>query len=268
MLRTRLLSALIGIPMVIIFAYLGGLPWLAGVMLVGGAAWLELSRLLRSDGGAAYVSPGMAFVLAAILAAYLESRVDLPFHVLGLLISAFIILSLAWALWDRGPRPVTSWAFTLGGAVYLGVLASFLVGLRERSDGLLWLSLAIALTWTNDSMAFFTGRAIGKHKMFPRLSPKKTWEGFAGGLIATVVVAVAALALLLDLSPWLGVVLGAIVSIVGPIGDLSVSMFKRAANAKDSGNLIPGHGGILDRLDSLLFVLPVVAYFALIVTGK
>jgi phosphatidate cytidylyltransferase len=118
-----------------------------------------------------------------------------------------------------------------------------------------------AVTWASDSGAYFAGRAFGRTKMSPRLSPKKTWEGFAGGTLAAVGAGVGIIALLgLPVSALVGVALGLIGAVGGTLGDLAESMLKRQAGVKDSGNLIPGHGGLLDRVDSLLWTAPLTYY--------
>ncbi|MBN2486928.1 MAG: phosphatidate cytidylyltransferase [Bacteroidales bacterium] len=126
--------------------------------------------------------------------------------------------------------------------------------------------LVFVLIWANDTFAYLSGVLFGKHKLFERITPKKTWEGFFGGVIATVLLSWALFRFsgFDSLALWL--LLGALVSVVSVFGDFTESMFKRAAGLKDSGNLIPGHGGVLDRIDSLLFVFPVVfVFFKLII---
>jgi phosphatidate cytidylyltransferase len=149
---------------------------------------------------------------------------------------------------------------------YCGVLVAAVVAIRMRF-GFGWVVMAFVVTWMNDTFAYFAGRFLGRNKMFPRISPKKTWEGFAGGVAGSVVGALVLLALFpSDWLPGLTVagcfVLGGVAAVVGPVGDLAESMLKRSAGVKDSGKLIPGHGGLLDRIDALLFVAPWVYVFA------
>jgi phosphatidate cytidylyltransferase len=126
-----------------------------------------------------------------------------------------------------------------------------------------WVALAIAVTFGNDSGAYFTGRAFGRHKLAPAISPGKTVEGALGGLVASLVVTLIARSLFLpELSLRDCVMIGVPAAIVGPVGDLVESLLKRAAGAKDSGRLLPGHGGILDRIDALLFVGAYVFLYA------
>ncbi len=127
--------------------------------------------------------------------------------------------------------------------------------------------MVLLLTWANDTLAYFVGSSLGRHKFWPRLSPKKTWEGVAGGTACALVVGGLVTPYLVNVSPWLGILLGLLIAAAGTFGDLAVSLLKRMARIKDSSNLIPGHGGMLDRLDSLMFTFPITTYFALIVAG-
>jgi phosphatidate cytidylyltransferase len=151
-------------------------------------------------------------------------------------------------------------AHGLSGLVYGGLGLTTLAWLRlEQDTGLAWVVAALAITWGNDTCAYFAGRLLGRHKLYPAVSPNKTWEGFFGGLVGSVV----AMALLkLAVFPFLTVadvlIVGVAGGIFGPIGDLVESMLKRAYGVKDSGRLIPGHGGLLDRVDALLFNAPML----------
>lgn len=275
MLRTRVISAIILLPIVLLLAYLGGIPWLMAILVAGIIAWLEMTRLLQRDTLTYYPWLGFVFIPLLIAAAYVRSArllplsgilaggADLPLFLLVTL----IIVSLTQALFDRHDHPTTNWALTVSGIAYLGLLLSTFVTLRERPNGLWWVLLAFSLTWIIDAAAYFVGRSFGKHKWWPRLSPNKTWEGLIAGSVAGIIAAPLLGMWWLRLSPWWGLLLGVLAVIAAPLGDLAVSLFKRMANTKDSGNLIPGHGGILDRLDSLLFIFPVVTYFALLVAG-
>jgi phosphatidate cytidylyltransferase len=131
------------------------------------------------------------------------------------------------------------------------------LALRLSPEGLWWLLFGLLITWTNDTAAYFVGVTIGRHKLWPRLSPKKTWEGTIGGWVAATLLG-GMLALWLPLSKSLvyGAGLGALCGVLALFGDLAISMVKRQVGVKDSGKLFPGHGGMLDRIDSVLFVLP------------
>ena len=203
----------------------------------------------------------VAFVWVLLLDAVLP-RLNLSQPALALL----LIAALTWQMRQRRGSPTANWALTVTGGIYLGVAGAHFVLLRQLSNGQWWLLLALAGTWLADSGAYVIGRKFGVHKMTPSLSPKKSWEGLAGG-VAFGVIFNALLAVVLSqvlniyLPWWAGAVLGLIGALIGVLGDLSISMIKREVGAKDSGHIIPGHGGVLDRLDSLLFTIIVSYYF-------
>jgi phosphatidate cytidylyltransferase len=266
-LRTRIIVAIILIPLVIGCLYLGGIYWVAGVLGAGVLAWIEMAGILQREQFTVDRTLGLFFVVGAIGEAYLHSTGLVQVDLLRPLLAALIIFSLIWALYNKGEHPTADWGLTLASALYLGITTSFLVALRQRTDGFNWALTALGVTWVCDAMAFFVGRRWGKHKLWPRISPKKTWEGFAGGAVAALIAGLVLGVGLVAIPWWQGVLLGALVAVAAPFGDLAESLFKRLANVKDSSQLIPGHGGMLDRLDSLLFVFPVVTYFAMIVRG-
>ncbi len=145
------------------------------------------------------------------------------------------------------------------GAIYLGGLLCWVPMVRRMDDGITLIFLLLTSTWLGDTGAYFSGRAFGRHRMAPRLSPNKTWEGFVGGLVAAVLGAVVVGFVGMDRVPVIMfIVLGALVDTAGVLGDLAESMLKRSFGVKDSGGIMPGHGGILDRIDSLLFSAPVL----------
>jgi phosphatidate cytidylyltransferase len=187
-------------------------------------------------------------------------------------LTAAVMGTLIWQLL-RPPegQPTQSWALTLGAALWLGWLISHFVLIREMSSpfglgtGTRWLVVTFLATWVTDSAAYFVGKAVGRHPFAPYLSPKKTWEGTVGGWIGGVVGTALVAHWLVEL-PWMhGLILGALVGIAATLGDLAKSMVKRQMKVKDFSALIPGHGGMFDRIDSLLFVAPVVYYYATLV---
>jgi phosphatidate cytidylyltransferase len=138
----------------------------------------------------------------------------------------------------------------------------------QPQPGAAWIALVLMTTWGQDVCAYFVGKRWGRRRMAPSLSPRKTWEGAAGGMVGALAGAFVALALFgLPLSLWATTLIGIAAGIVGPIGDLSESFIKRQAGLKDAGTLIPGHGGVLDRIDSLLFTAPTVYMLALLLAG-
>lgn len=262
MLRTRVLSALFLLPIVAVLLYLGGW-WFAGaVLVVAGLALHELYGLLRKAELAPQEIIGLLLAAALVLPPILPSA--RPW--LELVVTLCTAGALVWHMLQPGrTRPGVDALATLAGALYLGWMGRHFVALRLAPQGLWWTALALLSTWITDSGAYFVGRRWGRRPLAPRLSPKKTWEGAVGGWL-TGVVLTPAVAWLLGLSPWHGLALGALIATVAPFGDLAESMFKRQVGAKDSSNLIPGHGGMLDRIDSLLFVIP-GAYYYLLLAG-
>ena len=267
MLRTRILTAIVMLPLVALLVYLGGLAWLAAVILVGGLAWREMTSILQRSHFAIDRILGLTFIAGAAVTAYVNSHQLLQVDLLRPLLTLLLIATLIWALYNKGEYPIADWSVNVAGALYLGFLLSHFVTLRERPNGLAWLVLTITLTWIADTLAYFTGIALGRHKLWPRISPKKTWEGLVGGSASVIIAAPLLGGWLVGLTVWQGLILGVLIAVISLYGDLAVSLFKRTAHVKDSSHLIPGHGGILDRLDSLLFTVPVAVYFASIIAG-
>ncbi|HZZ85561.1 MAG TPA: phosphatidate cytidylyltransferase [Anaeromyxobacteraceae bacterium] len=267
-LALRVVSALVLFPAAVALTVIGGLPF---ALLAAGAALLaayELIAMLAPRVGAAEAL-GVAIAGAIPIAAWQAYQsagggpVIFPAGT-GIAIAFALILILSLNTFrdrplEEAPRAIS--AVTLAW-LYCGVLLATLVALRLRF-GWQYVILAFIVTWGNDTAAYFAGRAFGRHPMYPRVSPKKTWEGYAGGVGGSVLFAfVGKLLLLPELTPVGCVVLGLGGALLGPAGDLAESLLKRAAGVKDSGNLIPGHGGLLDRIDALLFVAPWIYAFA------
>jgi phosphatidate cytidylyltransferase len=269
MLRTRVLSAAVLIPLVAGLTYAGGWVLAGALFVVAVLAVYELFQLMKTAGYQPSLAASAVMIAAFLIAARFP---ELPLT--GLVLTASVVGSLVWQLL-RPPEghPTQSWALTLGAALWLGWLISHFALLRDLSPafglgiGTRWLVLVFLVTWINDSAAYFVGKAVGRHPCCPYLSPKKTWEGtvggWFGGLAATLLLGRWLVAL-----PWgHGLALGALVATVAPFGDLAKSMVKRQMKVKDFSALIPGHGGMFDRIDSLLFVAPAIYYFATLVVG-
>jgi phosphatidate cytidylyltransferase len=266
----RLATAFVLLPLVLWLIWQGGMyiAVLLGIAAAGCALELNLlpmslpkqeSELAELEMDSAMLSGGaLASVGAAFLLPVLHEISLVP---LELLLSALVIVAFADALIfedriENAPRRV---GLAVLGALYPGLLISALVPLRQMELGFWWVFLALTVTWANDTGAYFAGRAFGKRKLYPRISPSKTWEGAIGGSLASIIGACMVQHFCLhSLSPSGAALIGAGAAVLGPVGDLSESMLKRAFGAKDSGRLLPGHGGLLDRLDALLFNAPFV----------
>lgn len=232
----------------------------AGVVLV---ALFELFDALTQTGRKPNTLFGLLAGLALMVAAYLE-RTDLMLLVLAITTYGALLLSLRR---DRGQRPSSDAAWTVLGVLWItGGGAGAVAMLPLSDDGSLILTAAILIVALSDIGAYFFGTAFGKHKLAPTISPAKSWEGVAGGFIAAIAGGVLFGAMIFDLKLAEGVVMGLIAGALAPIGDLVQSLAKRQIGIKDSGRLLPGHGGLWDRLDAILFCTPVIyLYLKLIV---
>lgn len=265
MLGTRVIAALIlaaiGIPAVI----LGGmLYFLVITLFLCLAAW-EYVQLFKTAGFQA----SSLFVVGGT-AALLVSRAYFPADA-GAVLAILILAGMGWHLvaYEEGrDQAATDFAVTLGGFLYLGWLGAYLIDLRNLPNGMWWFWLILPSVWIADSAAYFIGKAFGKQPLSPRLSPKKTWEGYWGGVLFGTLGG-AGLALLchwlgdLDILWWKGAAVGLMLAVLTTLGDLGESMIKRQAGVKDSSNLIPGHGGFFDRFDTWLWG-GVIGYFLIV----
>ncbi|MDQ3697692.1 MAG: phosphatidate cytidylyltransferase [Gemmatimonadota bacterium] len=239
------------------------------------AAW-EFYRIARASGVSAFDAIG---VPAAALLPLVVHAAYLGIYTVPLSAGAVLFLGIfGLAIWRRGPggRPLASVAVTLTGIVYTGGMLSFAYALRYhpyavgRSAGAAVLLLPLLLTWSADTGGYFVGRRFGRRKLMPAVSPGKTVEGAAGGLVIAMLFAwlyerhVLIPHAQLSFSPGAILLFGAVVSVAAVVGDLAESLIKREAGVKDASRIIPGHGGVLDRIDSLLFVLP-MSYWLLTV---
>ncbi len=250
----RFLSVLVLLPIVLSLLWVGGW-WFFGLIavLMVLATW-EYVRMLSHLG----YHPSYPFALALVCVVLLVFHLgDTTF--LQPAVAALLICSLAWHVFgDKTDTRIENWLLPLAGALYISWTSGYMLALRALPGGAYRLFVSFAITWAADSGAYFCGRTWGRHHMAPRLSPNKTWEGYAGGVVAGLIAGV--LFLGFGELGWVhGAVLGLLLSVISPLGDLGVSMIKRQVGVKDSGKLIPGHGGVFDRADSL-FVTVVVAY--------
>jgi phosphatidate cytidylyltransferase len=267
-LTRRIIFAVIAAPLAIAVVYFG--DWALAILLsvlAALAAW-EFFRIVR-DSGALPIEPA-GIALAALLPIAIHAQ---RLGVYTLSLTAIVVMTLlvfASGIWLRGPagKPVTSVATTVFGVFYAG-LFSFVYALRYHDyavgagAGTALVFLPIILTWATDIGAYAVGRNFGRRKLIPSVSPGKTVEGAVGGLFATIIIALIYVRLILMPYAQLGmtmqgtILFAIVVSVAAQTGDLAESLLKREAGIKDSSRIIPGHGGILDRFDSLLFVMPV-----------
>lgn len=262
MFLTRVLSSLILAPIVIGLIWLGGWPFSILLALFLSLAALEFTQMLRAGGFA----PPLFFsiVLMVVVSAdalFPETRLLQP-------ALAFTLLSsLTWQLLHRTGAPTANWALAITAGLYLGMAGASFISIRQLPNGERWLLLTLTGTWLADSGAYLIGSRIGRHKMTPTLSPKKSWEGLIGGVIFSMLLNLI-IAALLSIPIGHGAILGLIGATLGLLGDLSISMIKRQVGVKDTGHLIPGHGGALDRLDSMLFSVIVSYYYIIWIAAK
>jgi phosphatidate cytidylyltransferase len=185
----------------------------------------------------------------------------------ALIFFPFLFLLFIYEMYAQSPRPFGNIGYAILGTVYIGIPFALLDFIAF--DGKEFLTGTVMglliMTWMNDSAAYLIGSRFGKHLLFPRLSPKKTWEGFAGGAVFTLITGLVLGALDTDLTMDNWLILALIVAVFGTFGDLVESMLKRSFKAKDSGGFLPGHGGLLDRFDGFIFLLPFAAVYLLLI---
>jgi phosphatidate cytidylyltransferase len=269
MLSQRVKAALVFVPLVLILIYIGGWGLNVFITVVLLAAGFEFSQIFRKMG----YQPIHTIILFGISAIALH-RWLLEGQYLEILITVLLSLTVIIALiqYERGIESAAMNFFIhLGGIFYLGWIGAFFINFRALPDGRGWMLTALPATWLADSGAYFIGRWLGKSKMAPKLSPKKTWAGFVGGIVAGTISGVLLILLwrAVNFLPketplWQGAVMGCVLAILTPIGDLIISLFKRTAGVKDTSNLIPGHGGILDRIDTWIWGVMLGYYLVMV----
>ncbi len=272
--RQRAISAAILVPALLIVLALGGTILAVAIAIVVAIAAIEVFRLLRTAGYGPLSALGTALALAVVLDAAAPTALEGS----GLLLGAIGIVLVSVASFGRqDPHDgLATWMGTVFGALYVSLL-SFMIRLghaappipagsplsvlgAERS----WILLLVLSVWAYDTGAYLVGKRFGRAKFLEHISPSKTYAGLVGGLVSTTVVVAAAL-WAVGQTPVHAVVLGPLIALAAQAGDLAESVIKRAAGAKDSGDLIPGHGGMLDRIDSFLFAAPILTLYVVAV---
>ena len=269
----RWLTAAIAMPVVLVFAWFGG--WLAFVALglVVLLGTVELHNMLLHVGYRPLVWISFAlsilFLIAAMFPSYRLSIIEISLGV-------SLLVSFSWLFFrKRLDGAMVDWALTMAISLYLGWPTSFMLLLRGYTPatfqgsgavtlptGAWWLLVVLLGVWGFDAAAFFSGRYFGRHKLAPEISPGKTWEGVAGGLVLSITAALVLTVVPLHVPWYFAILLGVLIGMAATLGDLAESLIKRQTHVKDSGQIMPGHGGMLDRIDSLLFAVIVVYIFA------
>jgi len=271
MLKQRVITALCGILLLTVIIYFGESYFTVFVAIWGLLAAYEFYKIVSASKVPPLTYLGLFWTLIFIISPHyklifpqVEYQVFMP-----LLLTLTVVSALIWAVLRRQKDGAfVGWVWTIAGVLYIGWLLSHFPALRGLEEGRNWVYFALFITFASDSAAFLVGRKIGRHLLAPSISPKKTWEGAAAGVLAAAAVSLIFILptpLKLPLLLWQAIVLGMLVSILGQLGDLAESLFKRNMGVKDSGKILPGHGGFLDRIDSVVFAGVVVYYFALFI---
>jgi phosphatidate cytidylyltransferase len=265
----RTLTSIIAIPVVLAFVWFGGWWAFAASAIVVILGTYELHTMMLHEGYHPLIVVSLVLSLLFVVAAMIPQE-RLVLLESGLSIALLITFPLLFFR-KKLEGAMVDWSLTLAIAIYLGwpmslfpLLRGFQVGI---SNGFWWALVVLFGVWGFDTGAFFAGHFFGRHKLAPRISPGKTWEGVAGGLVLSVTAALLITIRPLGVPWYLAILLGVLIAVAATLGDLAESLIKRQTHVKDSGQFMPGHGGILDRLDSLLFAVIVVFVFAQLV-GK
>jgi phosphatidate cytidylyltransferase len=262
MLVQRLIVAILIVPVLVLLAYSGG--WVLAIAMaatLGFGAW-EYYKLFSAGG----YQPA-ALLLVGGTTVFVLTRHAFSFQYSDLISAVILLITMAWQVfqYEKGVSTAAAdFAITIAGIFYLGWLGSYLISLRDMQDGLWWILVVIPTINISDAGAYFIGSHYGRHKISHRVSPNKSWEGYFGGIISGTLGAVLLAALWNLRAPLIradkALILSLAITILSPLGDLGESMLKRSVGAKDSSRLLPGHGGIMDRIDSWLWAAPIGFY--------
>lgn len=269
----RVLTALVGIPVLVVIVHQGVAAVSLLLVIVCTLAILEFFNMLDAHFYKYQKNPGLVFNILLLAAFYFQSQTGIHFPVFVITVSLMVFL-LGAVLTGELTEMFVYVSTTMLGVLYIGGLAGYIILLRGlHSSGESLVYLLLITTWFSDSFAYWVGTGFGKHKLAKDISPNKSWEGAAAGLAAAVIAAMlwrevscagifGALNLSLEvLRPVQCAFIGLLLGVSGQLGDLAESLFKRNAGVKDSGEILPGHGGILDRCDGLIFSAPVLYYY-------
>jgi phosphatidate cytidylyltransferase len=266
MLRERALSGVALLTLAIAVILAGGHPLTLCLLVVFSIGTTEFVQLVAWRGHRAFGG-----LMSLWVALFLLDRASPHLGLLNPGLALLLIATLGWAVirYRQGTsNAVTGFALTIAGGFYLGWTSAHLISLRALDEGLFWLLTVCMAVWASDSIAYLVGSRLGRTRLIPDVSPGKTWEGYLGGIAgASLITPLLTLAwqqlgASSAVSPQHGFVIGLLISVVSPLGDIGISMFKRYAGTKNTSRLIPGHGGLLDRVDALL-IAGVLGYYYL-----
>ena len=264
----RVVSSVIAVPIVLVFVWLGGWWAFAAALLVVALGTYELHTMMLHSGYHPLMLVSLALSTLFLVSAMLPSfQVRLLLLEVGFGVA--LLISFLWLFFRKNlDGALVDWALTFSFSIYLGWPMNLILLLRGSQfgwplpRGTWWVLAALIGVWSFDSAAFFAGRSFGRHKLAPSISPGKTWEGVVGGLVFSITASLLVTVVPLGVPWYMAVLLGILIGGAAVLGDLVESLIKRQTHVKDSGQIMPGHGGILDRIDSMLFVLIAVYLFA------
>lgn len=259
----RIVSAVLGIPLIIFISFMGRTALTIALSVVTLIGIREFYNVFRKKGLIPFDITGMVWGALIIIATGImgKNTVDIvSIALIGCTMTCFFIMIL------KKSARITELGITLLGIIYVALLLNILLQIYIGKSGEFFFWLVFVLAWSEDTTAYFVGINLGKHKLCPSISPKKSVEGALGGLMGSIIGSLvfgytASVYYGVDFRPFFYVLLGVLGGSFAQLGDLSASLIKRYAGVKDYGNLIPGHGGILDRFDSILFTAPIVYYY-------
>jgi len=268
MMLKRVLSATVLLVVVFVVVWYGGPAFSIVLAVLAALGALEFFNMANLPWRHPLTIFGLVWVMLFILIAHFDEDYT------PLLLAAAVGFSLMWLLFRPNIKEASLyWAWTLAGIIYIGWMLSHFIPLRQLEGisgtdlGRDWVLFALFTNVAVDTTAFFIGRAWGRHYLATDISAKKTWEGTIAGFLAAIAASIVLVTILpnLDVPYWQAAVLGILVGVFAQLGDLSESILKRSAGRKDSGTIVPGHGGILDRMDSVIFTVVVVYYYVIYV---
>jgi len=252
MLSVRVKSALVFVPLLLLISWLGGIVYFLAILVILGIGTWEYWRLLKTLGYDVSFPLMLVGVELLLILRQVSGFTATEWALLAILLGSAIFSLVRYSKIEA--QAVLTFGLHVSGILYMGWLGGYFLSLAALPKGNWWVMVTLALVWMADLGGYIFGTKWGKHKMSLRLSPRKTWEGYLGGVIFAVlsglILSLALRLVLPELALWEGAVMGLVLALVTPFGDLFISMLKRAAGVKDSGTLIPGHGGILDRADT------------------